>query len=97
MFKVEGLTGEEDKVKLERAIIRTKGVISVSLDHFELGDSSIMRILAQVFFFSTCVRASPPKTTSCCPCPSSRFGQHSSRSTHPAVCVVEGILVGEFL
>lgn len=47
MFKVEGLTGEEDKDKLERAIIRTKGVISVSLDNFELGDSSIMRILAQ--------------------------------------------------
>jgi len=47
MFKVEGLTGEEDKDKLERAIIRTKGVISVSLDQFELGDSAIMRILAQ--------------------------------------------------
>jgi hypothetical protein len=47
MFKVEGLTGDEDKDKLERAIIRTKGVISVSLDQIELGDSAVMRILAQ--------------------------------------------------
>lgn len=47
MFKVEGLTGEEDKDRLERAIIRTKGVISVSLDQFQLGDSAVMRILSQ--------------------------------------------------
>lgn len=47
MFKVEGLTGVEDKDRLERVIIRTKGVISVSLDQFELGDSAVMRILAQ--------------------------------------------------
>uniref|UniRef100_A0A7S4PG03 Armadillo repeat-containing protein 1 n=1 Tax=Guillardia theta TaxID=55529 RepID=A0A7S4PG03_GUITH len=47
MFRVEGLTGQEDTERLERAIIRTKGVISVSLDNLELGDSSIMRILSQ--------------------------------------------------
>ncbi|EKX36889.1 hypothetical protein GUITHDRAFT_116912 [Guillardia theta CCMP2712] len=38
MFRVEGLTGQEDTERLERAIIRTKGVISVSLDNLELGD-----------------------------------------------------------
>ena len=57
MSKVEGLTGVEDKDRLERVIIRTKGVISVSLDQFELGDSAVMRILAQRQITGTCAPA----------------------------------------
>jgi len=47
MFRVEGLNGDQEKDRLERTMIRVKGVISVSLDNVEFGDIGLMRILAQ--------------------------------------------------
>lgn len=46
MIRVQGLKGEQDKAEVERAVIRARGVISVSLDQLELGDLWTMRILA---------------------------------------------------
>ena len=62
MFKVEGLAGVEDKDKLEKCIIRTKGVISVSLDQVELGDSAVMRILAQRQITGACAPCADSRT-----------------------------------
>jgi hypothetical protein len=47
MFSVAGIEGAQGKERLERAIIRTRGVISVALDQDAMGDAGIMRILAQ--------------------------------------------------
>lgn len=47
VLKVEGLTGEDDKARLERAAIAVRGVISISIEAVDLGDLWKMRLMAQ--------------------------------------------------
>jgi len=47
MFSIVGMSGQADKERLEKAIIRVKGVVSVALDQEALGNAGIMRILSQ--------------------------------------------------